>query len=817
MMKLKIWCTIVFGLCTGGIFAQVHSPDFQNQRYDVVHNELSPNGNYVSFKKEYQDSQDSLVVLNAQNSGQIIHETNGVRKSFFTASNTLFIVKNRELDIRNLKTQNSLNVQNISQVAYVAERKQVLVISSGEQGKELLILDENGGVIKKFSGIGRFEILPNKEVFVTGKNGATQTVYELHDHELHAIYATADATPEVSTANDRNVVIIEHPAAAQNYRVVMINKASRRAYHLQNLVTDHIVQAVAVLTDHPDEVYLQIVVALETSSDKLADIWYGDDNRLETKFYGAEQQHYYLWKPLKQQLEKLDNEAFPEVAFTGNSRYYLKFDPYLLQDYSTADVPLVMHQYDQTTGTTTLVGETSSRVYVNGDGSLLISKKGDDWILYHLETASTDRIHLPHSGAAYFSLDRKKIYFEQEGAIVIYDLLTKRSFSIKTIEGFESTILTDYQPNLLPKYGVYRSCIDTDKPLLIHLTQNRSGESSIAELNGQKITFPVPRTVNKISSVKFDRKNRNLSYVSENLNSPPQLFAGNYSRLKPVYQSNIKDHLIKDVKKEMFTYHNSEGFPISGLLVYPLHFDKSKKYPMIVNIYENQTKYQNTYLRDGYSGKTDGFNVRHFVENGYFVFMPDIIYNKKGSGLSALDCVEQGLKALSSINSIDFKKVGLIGHSHGGYETNFIATHSDQFAAFVSGAGNSDLVKSYFSYNMNFFSPFFWQFEDGQYRIGTPFFKDKDIYLKNSPVQYADQVNSPILLWAGKNDVNIHWEQTMEFYLALRRSKKKVVALFYKNEGHSIHDSDSKLDLYSKVSDWFAHYLKGRDVVWINK
>ncbi|QBO59344.1 alpha/beta hydrolase family protein [Chryseobacterium salivictor] len=817
MMKVKIWCTIVFGLCTGSVFSQHNQSDFQNQRYDVIHNELSPNGKYVSFKKGYQDSQDSLVVLNTQNPVQIIHETNGVRKSFFTGSNTLFIVKNRGLEIRNLKTQNSLNVNNILQVEYAAERKQVLVISIGEKGNELLILDEKGTVIKKISGIDRFEILPNKEVFVTGKNGETQTVYELHDNELHAIYATADATPDVLTANNRNVVIIEHLAAARNSRVMMVNKTSRRVFPLQNMLSDQIVQVIAVLTDHPDEVYLQIAVAIAASSDKIADIWYGDDNRLETKFYGAEQQHYYLWRPLDQQLEKLDNEDLPEVAFTGNSRYYLKFDPYFLQDYSTYDVPLVMHQYDQTTETTTLVGETSSRVYLNRDGSLLISKKGDDWILHNVETASTERIHLPQSEDVYFSLDNKKIYFEQEGGIVIYDLLTKRLYSIKTVKGFQNTILTGYQTKLLPKYGVYRSGIDTGTPLLIHLTQKMTGESAIAELRDQKITFLVPRTVNKISSVKFDRKNRNLSYVSENLNSPPQLYAGNYLRLKPVYQSNIKDHLIKNVKKEVFQYHNTEGLPISGLLIYPLHFDRTKKYPMIVNVYENQSKYQNTYLRDGYYGRTDGFNVRHFIENDYFVFLPDIIYNKKGTGLSALDCVEQGLKALSSINSIDFTKVGLIGHSHGGYETNFIATHSDKFAAFVSGSGNSDLVKSYFSYNTNFYSPFFWQFEDGQYRIGTPFFQDKEIYLKNSPVQYADQVNSPILLWTGKQDANIHWEQTMEFYLALRRSKKMVVALFYKNEGHSVHDSASKLDLYSKVSDWFAHYLKGADAVWITK
>lgn len=815
MMKVKIGCTIAFIFIMSAGFSQGRG--FQNLRYDIINNELSPNGKYVSFKKRYQNSEDSMLVLNTHDAAKIIHQTNKVRRSFFTGSSTLFIVKNRELEILNLKTQKRVTVQNASHVEYLAERKQVMVLRSAEADKELLILDENGTLIKKFSGIELFEILPNKEVFASGKNGETNTLYELINTELQEIYTTQDATPSVLTSNDRNVVIIEYPTTAQNYRVLMINKATRKVFHLHHLFSDHIIQAVAVLTDRTDEVYLQVVVPLNTPSEKTAEIWYGDDNRLETKFYGAEQRHYFLWRPSDQQIEQLDNDAFPEVAFTGDSRYYLKFNPYSLQDYSTYDVPLLMYQYNKISNTSISLGKTSSRVYLNHTGSLLIFKKDDEWVLHNLSTSSRDLIHVPQSEDVYFSLDNEKIYFEQEGGIGIYDLSTKRLSSIKTIEGFKSIMLTGYQMNLLPQYGVYTNCIDTGKPLLLQLYRKMTGESAIAELKDQKITFLVQPTVNKISSIKSNLKNRNLTYVSENLNSPPQLFAGNYLRPEPVYQSNIKDFLIKNVKKEVFQYYNSEGLAISGLLIYPLHFDKTKKYPMIVNVYENQSKYRNTYLRDGYYGMTDGFNIRYFLENNYFVFLPDIIYNEKGTGLSALDCVQQGLKAIAPVLNIDFKKVGLIGHSHGAYETNFIATQSDQFAAFVSGSGNSDLVKSYFSYNTNFNKPYYWQFEDGQYRIGTPFFEDKEIYLKNSPVLYADQVRAPVLLWTGKKDTNVSAEQTMEFYLALKRAKKKVIALFYENEGHSLSGSTAKLDLYSKISDWFAHYLKGADVGWITR
>ncbi|WP_449397658.1 alpha/beta hydrolase family protein [Chryseobacterium wanjuense] len=66
---------------------------------------------------------------------------------------------------------------------------------------------------------------------------------------------------------------------------------------------------------------------------------------------------------------------------------------------------------------------------------------------------------------------------------------------------------------------------------------------------------------------------------------------------------------------------------------------------------------------------------------------------------------------------------------------------------------------------------FYWQFEGGQYRMPGSFTNFKSLYIDNSPVYHAEKVNVPILLWVGKKDENIDWQQTMEFYLALRRNK----------------------------------------------
>jgi hypothetical protein len=103
--------------------------------------------------------------------------------------------------------------------------------------------------------------------------------------------------------------------------------------------------------------------------------------------------------------------------------------------------------------------------------------------------------------------------------------------------------------------------------------------------------------------------------------------------------------------------------------------------------------------------------------------MPDIVFDKRGTGISALDCVNKSLDAISGYNSIDFDKIGMIGHSHGGYITNFVATHSNRFATYIAGSGYSDIVRSYFSMSFHYMSPLYWQYENGQFNLKTSFWK----------------------------------------------------------------------------------------------
>lgn len=155
----------------------------------------------------------------------------------------------------------------------------------------------------------------------------------------------------------------------------------------------------------------------------------------------------------------------------------------------------------------------------------------------------------------------------------------------------------------------------------------------------------------------------------------------------------------------------------------------------------------------------------------------------------------------------------------GGYETNFIAIKSDRFAAYISGASVSNIVRSYFSYNTHFNIMDHARFENGQFEMNVPFSENKELYFKNNPIDEVDKVSAPMLLWAGMKDENVTPDQTMAFYAGLVRNRKPVIALLYHNKGHDLGiGSKESNDLNLKTLEWWGYFLKEeKNILWIDK
>ncbi len=139
-----------------------------------------------------------------------------------------------------------------------------------------------------------------------------------------------------------------------------------------------------------------------------------------------------------------------------------------------------------------------------------------------------------------------------------------------------------------------------------------------------------------------------------------------------------------------------------------------------------------------------------------------------------------------------------------GYETNFIITHSDKFAAAASGAGVSNCVSHYNGLFPHAFRENSGQgyYEGSQMRIGATLWQSPELYISNSPIFYIDKVRTPIVIMHNKNDEAVPWMQSVELFNGLRRLQKKAWMLQYDNGGMvstmvEKMEKTSPLDLHS--------------------
>ena len=311
---------------------------------------------------------------------------------------------------------------------------------------------------------------------------------------------------------------------------------------------------------------------------------------------------------------------------------------------------------------------------------------------------------------------------------------------------------------------------------------------------------------------KVSLKNKNL-YVMEQgyLKSPHivQIDEKNKATIRvEAANSIIQKRRFHEIKSTI------NGKSVKAILYYPFDYDSTKYYPMIVHIYQKQSHLVNDFQLPEVSS-ANGFNTDFYTSQGYFVLLPDIIVDLDQPGESALQCtVEATNQALKEAN-IDRDKIGLIGHSYGGFEVNYIVNRTNMFKAAVSGSGVSDIVNWYFSMDWNKSKTQFWRFEDEFFKMSSMFYDSKENYLKQSPLLQLENLHTPVLIWTGKEDYQVNWEQSVSMYLAMRLLKKEGKLLLYPNEKHVIMNPSKAKDLNQRIINWFDFYLKNTEIDWI--
>ena len=256
---------------------------------------------------------------------------------------------------------------------------------------------------------------------------------------------------------------------------------------------------------------------------------------------------------------------------------------------------------------------------------------------------------------------------------------------------------------------------------------------------------------------------------------------------------------------QLVNYTCDKGDKLQAALYLPANYEKGKSYPTLVYFYERMSQSANQFGNPS----ANGFNKSVYTSNGYAVLIPDIVYKVNDPGMSAVWCMVPAVKAAINTGVVDAKKVGITGHSWGGYQTSFLVTQTDIFAAAVAGAPLTNMVSMYSLIYKNSGGGNMAIFESSQGRFKGSYLDNWDAYYRNSPVFFAKNVKTPLMILHNDKDGAVDFTQGVEYYNTLRRLGKPVIMLQYVGENHGLARRPNQRDYTARMKEYFDHYLKG--------
>jgi dipeptidyl aminopeptidase/acylaminoacyl peptidase len=329
------------------------------------------------------------------------------------------------------------------------------------------------------------------------------------------------------------------------------------------------------------------------------------------------------------------------------------------------------------------------------------------------------------------------------------------------------------------------------------------------ELVMEERAFGYPRKAEDADVVMLTR---------ETFRDYPNLYTTNLSfgNMQRMSDANPQQSQYRWGTAEIVNWRSIDGVDLQGILYKPDDFDPNRQYPMMVYFYEKMSDGLHQF-RDPGPGSSS-ISVSFFVSRGYVVFIPDIHYQVGYPGESALDCVVSGVLSVLEKGFVDPERVGVQGHSWGGYQIAYMVTQSDIFAAAEAGAPVSNMTSAYGGIRWGTGMSRMFQYERSQSRIGGTLWEARPQYIANSPLFWADKINTPVLMMHNDEDTAVPWYQGIEFFVALRRLDKPVWMLNYNGEPHGLRKYQNQKDFQIRMQQFFDHYLTGAAApVWLEE
>lgn len=261
-------------------------------------------------------------------------------------------------------------------------------------------------------------------------------------------------------------------------------------------------------------------------------------------------------------------------------------------------------------------------------------------------------------------------------------------------------------------------------------------------------------------------------------------------------------------KQEVIHYKARDGWEIEGLLIYPVNYQKGERCPLVVIVHGGP---EHNYSNEWVSRYSEPGQV--LAGRGYAVFYPNyrastgygVDFALQGLGNPAgkeFDDIADGIDYLVAQGIADRNRVGLGGGSYGGYAAAWFATYYTQYVkAVCMFVGISDLISKRGTTDI--------PYEDLYVHSGKKLEDAWDLSLKRSPIYWAHQSKTAILIIGGADDTRVHPSQSLELYRRLKMNDHPAARLVqYPGEKHGNSKQPGRIDVLYRVLDWYDWYVK---------
>jgi acetyl esterase/lipase len=835
---------IVFCFLAQDIFSQevlrAVTPKDYSLWSDMGQEKVSDDGLWYSYTLDYSQGVDSTFIKHVH--GGKAYQFSKVSSASFSSDNRYCFVKHKDnvIEVITLETGQRHSFKNVVRFEYLPE-SHFFVVHLNDQ--KLEILNEKKELEFSIADVTEFAILPNSDlVYITslglsridfGKIITTRELVSVMNGKLKGISLDSAGTSiafyqEFDIDNQLFYTLnLYHSISNKHYSIDLRDQTEFVDYHIINRINLPL-----LVSDYGEKVFFHQSQRVLSQVNLGPEIWDSHSpyeypvQQLQDAI--SQRPKLAVWIVNENSIVPIGSDVLPNCYLSPDKRFAIAFhgieyEPQFERD-GFADIFLI----DTSTGKREkIISRLSKNVTQMGfspAGRYFYYFYERDWWVYDLKnfykknltkclgvTFENHYNNYPGTADAYNNV----IWMSDESALFVHDkndiwqLFCNGMKAKRISHGKKTNTVYRLAEELTSKTSkIYLSFVGRtlDKSsLLVAHVRNENFNTGYYYLMSSGKWKAIVSGQCKIDRIK--KMGNGWIVNRQSYSFPSQLtYIDSKSQLEKVlFQSNSHYTQFTKPDARLISYKNEIGETMTGILYVPADFDPKKRYPMVVYIYEKLSGKLHDYPRPTLFDGT-GFALANYIYDGYLVLLPDITYEIGNPGPSARDCVLSSVKAVERLGFVNMERIGLIGHSFGGYEVSYIITQTNVFAAAVAGAPATNLISHYFTAFSSQSNG--WKFESQQYRIGYPPMSDFKNYLYNSPIFHSSKITTPLLSWTGKEDKNVPWRLSHELHLALRRLGKINILLVYPNEGHILIRPENQKDLGLRIKNWFDLHLK---------